>query len=594
MDRWATALFALLLASCGGDETRAFTLELPDDIEFVAALVFDAEGELTSSTGLTRWKKDERLLLPPLAEEEVASVAVFAWRQSDFAGLVLPREDIFPTIPLRLARGCDPTLPKTARVEKLQGEPPANIQLSASWLDDNCPNLETIAEVDVGCVSQHCPVLVEQTGCRLTFNIETCDFGTHEFRVDWRGQICNEQRPDNCEIVAPRAPAIFGLSCRTTIDCPLDYYLPPTDSFFTEERVDIFPVPPAPMPPVNILAFGYRPMHVISGYVVDFVILEDRIAVSTLDGRYTHTAACQENAPSRTYFFDRGDLSPIGTATAPPCLSSMLAVAEGREYLAIINGRDQPAVARFDKFGKILDQENISVPDREQRYYENVEARIATFDGDAYFIFRGPHRINDINDVTAFLVAVVPETLEQRTIYSGDMSEKPNSMVESSEGRFIFADDESDRVVWVNPATGIREEAVEIPHFQSSSVAQLAFHHETNQLIVLVPIEEPAVNLINSEPQYRGRAVFYEHPLAPLVALTWPLDHSLMIVGGADPRSLTEPRASVALFDPQIGRFLPGAVNIGYGVPSRFQEADGAVYFTLPWEGKLIRLTPAE
>jgi hypothetical protein len=593
VDRRLILALSAALSACSGDTYRALTAELPPDTDYAAALIYDASGEFTASTGIIRWKETQRFQLPALSEEKISTVAIAGWSAGDFAGLVLPREDILAGTPVRPARGCEPTLPLSTRDEFLEGSLPSGLGLlHAPWLDENCPDFGARAKADVACVFTTCQVAVEQRGCRLSFDIDNCDFGRHEFRVDWRGELCAETVPDFCAAVENKPLALSSMVCQThsMSDCDLDFYVRPDEPFFATERAEIFPTPVQARPPGNITTFGVRPMHALSGYILDFALLEDRVVVSTHDGRYFDNNSCQDTLPSRAYFFSREDLSPIGTATTPPCLSSLVPLSGGNEYLGIYDGRSFPAIGRFDRHGQLLAGKPIVFPELAERYYENMQGQLFS-SGQAYFAFRGSHRMEAINNNRLVILAFDPVSLEMQTIYAGEVNEAPNGIAESPEGRVIVSDDEGDRILYINPNTGFREEIIDLPHFQSAAVAHLSYHYESDQLIAPVPMEESALHIVNDEPQYRARAVFYEHDLAPLVAGTWPSDHSLMIVGGADRRTISEPRAVLVLLDPLIGRFLPGAEAIGFGVPSRFVTDERAVYLTLPWEGKLIRLT---
>jgi hypothetical protein len=84
-------------------------------------------------------------------------------------------------------------------------------------------------------------------------------------------------------------------------------------------------------------------------------------------------------------------------------------------------------------------------------------------------------------------------------------------------------------------------------------------------------------------PAMTGAAPWGADPRHELIGLTQWTDQTPAVL-----------RARIALFDSVASEFLPGSVDVGFGVLSRMATApDGTVYAILPWAGELIRISPS-
>lgn len=577
-------LAALSIAACSGVERKIFSPAFPEDVDLAAVLTFDAQGELSAATGLVRWREVPFFELAEVESERVSTIVAAGWRSSDLTEVLLPRDDVLASTPLHRAARCDPHFPDPVSTIVFEGVLPSGPgPLSTNWLEDNCPQVQDKVFAHVPCVTKYCPPIVEQHKCRLTVNLDACDFGTQALRVGYRGELCVETPASFCVEGPAEPPALAHVDCTTSAECAIDFYATPSTPRFVVETRDVLNVPPRT--PGNLLALDIRTTHPMSGYLTDIAVLPDRIAVASLDGGFIEQLGCLDMPQSRLHFFARDDLRELGTATTAGCLRGLLALDD--RIFGVFGGALAESAGIFDREGHLVAAHRLDLPQADTRYYNVAQARRSRQTNEIFVLWDAFDTL--VGKSRALMTAIDPADFSLRILYDV-AGRSPSSFDEDDSGHLAIPNDSDDNLIFakIGDASPLM---FDIPHFGSVSVAQAEYHRPSSFLTVVVPTEEGAVHVYDREPSYKQRANFYEHAFAPLVTGPWPFDQQLMIAGGADNHILEHPIAAIALFDPLHVRFLPGAMDVGFGITGRFVAADEAVYTTLPWEAKLLRIT---
>lgn len=579
-----------VVSACSGEERRVYTPDFPAEIDLAAVLTFDAAGKLTAATPMTRFREREVLELARVPEDDAATIALAGWSSAALGReLVLPRNDILESAPLARAVDCAPRLPEPASTRVLDGALPEGPgPLHAEWLDGNCPNLLDRITAEATCIADRCLAGYEQRGCTLTIDLELCDFGKQQFLVDYRGGLCLQKAEEPCEGKVAPPPSLARLDCVNSAECAVDLYLRPQEPLFTVQVQEILPVPARY--PSNFLSFGVRGNHPITGYIGDLTVLDDRVIVSSHDGRYYDDRSCDSPEPNRIHIFRSDNLAPILTTTAPPCLRDLLPNPGNDGFFGMFGARQAPTAGYFDRQGRLLSSRALELPDMENRYYDPVQARRARSGTKIFVLFHWSNSAN--NTFGTVLAEIDPTNFANRQLYDVPNA-RASGFDEDLNRNLSIPDDDDDKIIFISLDDGSAPIRVDLPHFTSVSLGQIQFHPPAEMSLLMIPIDEPAIHLFDGEPRYRGRAVFYEHVFAPVVAGPWPGEPSLMLAGGTNNEVMGQPRAALALFEPGRAHYLPGAEYVGFGVPSRIISTDRDAYLTLPWEAKLLRVTPA-
>lgn len=112
-------------------------------------------------------------------------------------------------------------------------------------------------------------------------------------------------------------------------------------------------------------------------------------------------------------------------------------------------------------------------------------------------------------------------------------------------------------------------------------------------LFLSVGRNSPALYRVRETSGFGPRAINFEVGAGPVAVVPWPLNPDLMLVEGTSRAAESDWPAYVSLYDARKARYLPGARNVGHGPAGRILRDDaGRLWFLLPWEAKLLRLTP--
>jgi hypothetical protein len=317
------------------------------------------------------------------------------------------------------------------------------------------------------------------------------------------------------------------------------------------------------------------------------------------------------------HFFDLEDLTLLRTATAPPCLTKLLAERDGAGFLGI-HGVRAPGgreftyhLGRFDRRGVEIASTELSVPleDFQDESFggywaagitytlENPPALAAMF-GAEYFR-AGDHTHYQREYLFTFLPGSyeVDRRYELTSLAGGKRLEVRGVVVVPLPGRLSLAEDDPDIVRWLDDAAAENRMGALI----AGDLGQFIYHPVSKRIVIPSSDVLRGVFAVGREDRFgaHNRAeIPFERDLACTVAQVWPDDPRLAIVGGSV-ASASSRDAMVTLFDPgsesppRPPRFVPGLQRIGFGVPSRMVgDAKGRIWTLLPWSGALVRIAP--
>jgi hypothetical protein len=296
---------------------------------------------------------------------------------------------------------------------------------------------------------------------------------------------------------------------------------------------------------------------------------------------------------------DPDRLTPIGTPTrVPPCLTGMSFDSTG--FFGVYSSTNGPTLARFDATGARAAQPaplplqrlgldpNLVLGDMTRTTETKPRVAVA---------FRP---LVDVGDTNGYVALVDAASLSAATatvvkLLSRQSPVLLRSIVAPAAGLLATSDDQSDSVYFINLSGTVEREAVETmltidPNGDrlvafGGSVFMLGTRTSQIYEFDISQAGLPSCSVVTA----------YETPSAdPWSAVPWTAPNQLLI-GWSDRVSEA---TSLSLFDVARGRFLPGQqvidTKIGIGqIGTMVQDpARGAVFATLPWVGKVIRIDP--
>jgi hypothetical protein len=313
-----------------------------------------------------------------------------------------------------------------------------------------------------------------------------------------------------------------------------------------------------------------------AGYAFGMAVLGDRVVVA--GGSGTGVESCREVQDTpQLLFFDLSTLSLIETATAPPCLTKLVADPSGDGFIA--NYREPAAaewrLGHFDRHG----HRSASVSQGISDDFEALAMRALSNPPRVLSLFGfggvGTQLGLQIHDPTTL-------ALSQSVSVSGES--KSWSMGVDGLGRVVL------------PFRGNL-------NFLSLSSARF----EERRMLMIVP------GLALFEPVALGDAVYvgsertvhvsrsagsiaresFEGATPTIVALLeFPPGSGQLVAGGVSTPGHGY-TAVIMRFDTRSGRFAHGIDQVGGGVLSHLEvDHAGRLWALLPWSGELLRLTP--
>lgn len=577
--RSALLLLALFGIGCAPSKISISVPEI-EAVDLLAVVLLDEAGQVVASTGLRPFSSGAALELeagdgPDAARVRRALVAGWSLKSLESLG---PITDERSQSPLSLASAQDPVLPApTFSAEGLGSSSiearraPAR-ELTAAWLP-RCPeDLPTDLLVGLGCSPGACLTSATRSTCSLLVHTGECLLGDVVVPVDGRGALNfpAETRFGDCVPTAPRAPAVLSARCQPPMQetCAVDFFPAMSD---LPAEVTTLTLSPAPY--LNRDSFP-RPIVTL---LPSYALLGDRAVVSVWD-----RASTQQACSGRTGHLAIVDLERMvvtASVAAPRCLSFLAPDPNGPGFVGLFRDPDY-AVARFDADGAMVEQRALGFIAADHTL-ESAALRA----GPTGLAVVVQARDNDQLAVVQFLDAqtfAVTRTTTLATTYITDAL--------WVEGTLWLLDGSFDRIVPVDPQTGVAAEGVRLQAGVAArglDLAALAYLPGTHRFLATAT-SRLGGTVVASELESLGVAHLFQAVAHSVSGTQHPMDPSLALVGITDVEG--EHTARITALDPTLVRFLPGTHPVGLGPVEQLRtDARGRVLGLLSWEGKLFR-----
>lgn len=548
---------------------------LPEDTQFVAAVLYDSGDQAIGGTGLVPFPANRLVDLEQKAPEaEVERIDVHGFR-----GGLVPEEQLLSLDerPLRPAQNGEPSLPVASYYAVARG-PPWNAEtaegpplLTAEWLA-RCPQLFTDQDrvvFDVRCAPQFCrggvPV---QSACTFRHDLTACDLGVVELGIDGNGAFAELPSSRGCRGAFGPSEALRSYECD---GCRVDLYSRPYDSRVTPlsiDKVQLFPVTP-----INKL-----PEAPHEGYLSDLLIEGDRLVVSHRRGVRNGSTCTQVSRGSAIEFLDKGNLAPIRTTSVAGCLTRLADDPAGPGFLGITRRNSGSYLLRFSSEGAI---------DRSQP----LSPEIHGIPADLLSTPDPPRVILAVHaDGARTSTVVVFDGLDFVELARVPIGSRVESLGPGPDGLVVIGD--NGNFHYLDPERGVLVGGLTIGTGVGvgKKVDELLFLPEAERLLAIDGGDRSGITVTTKTDPVAATAFYLDNAVTVAAALWLPRhDRALVSVvlrGGRHP-------ASLALFDVLESRFLPEAFEVGEGPLTRMiTDQDGRIYGLFPWSAEVARITP--
>lgn len=573
MRRWVA--IALLSCACGAPERIPFG----DDVAWYAAVQVDGE-TVTGATGLLPFDRSASVYF---ADDAIA----IGWTAEAIAAMNPPAAEALATDTLRAASGCQPRLPSPAVAVRLpDGTAVDAPPLTATWMEAACPDVDPLdVSFDLECKLFRCPLTtISRTQCRFEFDLD-CEFGRMNGTLWPDGSMCLEPiAPVACEAVEPIPPRAATYTCRAPEMCVVHAYTERELDLEVEtiRFLDVEPYSPPPdligqlvLPPVASRFFGYA--H-------DFAISGDDLALSVGPG--TPFRGCGEAVRGVIEIYDVDTLTRTASAAVPGCVQRLAPTADGFLGMESLNGRFE--LTRFDRRGRVVNR-------------VTADARFNPGPEEAPLLFTQDARVSYFDVVgDAVVTAVVTTggtkvfTWDLATLAPAHRTWHPEVTIVHGTSvdttTVILADTERPRVHWFDLDAGVVRDVVQFPPQIDREDHRTSDVSWTGELALFTLSRKNAGVYPITETQVLERSVIFDDDARPMATLRWPGTTRALVAGTWSTDQVNWP-ASLAEYDLETQRFVPGSVPTGHGAPGRMIADDvGRIWVLLPWDAKLLRV----
>lgn len=566
--------------------------EVPERVEWLAALSFDTEGALVASSGLLR--REQGATWAALAEP-AAALTVVGWPAAALTTAIgTTGEAELARARLTVAAVGTPALPVPAwqargsldedRIRLVSSAPDAP-PLTASWLPP-CPVVSGArADVDLRCPA--CRATVEQTSCRLHFEPMLCGVATLDATVDGSGDLAFDTAEliSRCTLTATVAGATRSYSCQAAggDTCALDVYAGEAAPVFASTSV-------APLGPVEFVSnrggkLQNQPVH---GWLAGLVPLGAEVVTASFSGPTDWTCMRDAEAPLKTSTFhflaDRAPPVVVRTQAAPDCTTHLLPDPRGPGFLAVY-GADPQRLGRFDAQGALEGSTALpEVPGDETL----VVAAALSGDGTQVGLLRMNHqRISTISALIVVDTATLAVRGEPRLL-----ADRADTLVAIGAADFVAFETDDAGSVRVDADGSVarvldRQTDCELASDALSELGVAAATRVTDTSALLsARARSPALLWVDVTQETCRPMATHDRGLEPygLVALS---GGAQVAYGGVD--ALDD--GYVGLIDVASRRVLRGATRVGRGVITRLVEGpSGALWALVTGAGTVARL----
>jgi hypothetical protein len=588
----------LACAACSSLQTwYGDTSAVPAEIAWIAVVV-QGSGGATGSGFVPKYQNAYRLLaeVPP----SPSAVWLLGLTDARLAELGAPRDEvILRSRPVALAKTGEPLLTRLSWIGRgtLRGdeiltstsasEPPP---LTVEWLEP-CPRILTSSQayVDFPCLNIPCSGRARQSGCDLFVELGDCAETLHA-TIDAGGRTTFDVSGTlgACAPIDPGEGAIAAFSCvrESHTECSAEVYEPVDQS--PRIRVEPLSLSPNAYPSRDLLV-GFSLDDV--GYLVGPAVLSNRIAVVVYDN-FLHRGDC---GAGRFVFIDPDTLDVTTTASMSECLVQLRADPSRDGYMGI--QWRSAEVVRYDRDGRVFDFAPLEPAYGAQTLVASGARAAAVYGAESS---RRPPDSSLVwtYDLGAFQ-SVHPVMLGPGARAAGFLQD----------GTLVAVDRpgsaQSPAVELIDPSGATRmAPGAECP---STGISNVSMSPDGTIVIMASRGGGTPIGRHRSAILWRSGpvasctdVVFFEAPAVPWASHVWPRDPNLFLVGvdtvGMQAPGLGDVGPSrLAFLDLHRSAYRVGSVEVGRG-PIREIESDdqGRLWVTLPWEGKVLRVSAAE
>ena len=513
---------------------------------------------------------------------------------------VLPDAAVMTTTPVAFAGPCDIELPEPTWTFHRQpdGTEPvvggiAERPLTAGWLHEYCPRPDLPAiGFDVSCRPGYCGARLSAAGdsCTFAVDLSPCEVQASLLaRVRQDGTWCAwDLEPSTCEATPATGDASLEFTCDGDLRCTVHGYAPRPRSVRVETAT-VVEVPSALQDAAETPVAVASVDDSWSGYLIDFVVLEDRIVVAAPAALGWVARNCPTRQRTEFHVFDL-DLSRIATTTAPPCLRRLERDVSGRGFYGLSVDGGWPAITHFDGDGT----RTASVVVAEQPLRDPIVAALEVTEAGGGHVLAG----------LAYGELDVPRQGVLRS-YSLDLRTERGSRTVPDDFRPLtstrvgpnhvaISDEGQDRALVVDfellePLRSLSPHR----HATHARIRDVRYHEDSDQLFVTDMRRPAAVYAFQgSELALVARSSYFGADFVPV--LTQPLpggDELLVALWGPD-QGERRLRTSVAVLSVREHRFVPGHAMVGRGPAARARsDGRGGTLLLMPWTGQLLRVS---
>jgi hypothetical protein len=566
-------LMGLLLCFACAPSPRV--LDASGDIDFIAVLELSADGNVEKLSGLEAWSSSSALTF--VLEEDSALIAGYSREELETYGAPVGQLELLADTPLEVSRGCV-GLPVPSYARRLDGSTLSAVEgatlprLTASWTKDQCPELAAEAiSFENDCVAFRCAAQVQKVSrCRFEAELE-CELGRAAVSIDPFGAACLESleggtRP-TCNVVVQVAPSepIFDVASKLLFD--VEPYVPPLS--LTGGTVQ--------MP---------RSGRYL-GYAYDFAVLGEELAVAVGPGTPVEYCLPPGAGGGALLFLDAESLEVTRTATVPSC-TTLLGADRGELY-AVHQDGEAIVLSQLDATGAIIRSATLAGMrascDRPISLDFAGEELVLVFDGTAYPERCGAHG----SDV----VLVSRPSLATRDVYNFATVSAYATTLRGSE--IVLGDSLEVRAFFVNLATGVLENTVIVPREIARNdivIPDIFVIQRTGRLLLSLARNSVNTLFIDETEGILGSTFFSSVDAGPSAA--GMIGEELFLTGTARKAPESWPTYASRLIEaPMSVKLDHAAVLLGHGAVRRIaNDARGRAFMLLPWEPRIVRLTP--
>jgi hypothetical protein len=443
--------------------------------------------------------------------------------------------------------------------------------------------------VDNDCARTRCFATAIESGCAFQITLAGCEDSVLAGVVAEDGaiELGPDQRGGTCVPIESAEGAFFSAECtRPGQTCRFDVYPHEVADFATPRALSLLTVE-LQVPAGNDRESLGSPFAALSGYIADAARLKGSIAVATYGGRFD-SIECTSEEPTQTFFVSLPDFttSPNDVST-PPCLTRVAFDPIQEGFLGVF-GSGEKTLGRFTRDGVLGLTKTITATGAAVF----ASDLLVDPDGELVYVLWTSSELHDgagavtVHDLSTFDRRAISPLFAAQMIALDFTSDGKIAVVSRGDRRVEFF---AARTLQYEGGHGLDQ-----GRNLSDRAGILSLHKPSGLLVVPTTGDEAGVLVLDPTRTEN---------LIPLTAIDYEAGGSVgsfdlyrknvewMLAGITDAPPLH--RARVARFDPNVGRFLPGSVELGRGVISKLFAIENTfdMVAVMPWSAELVLLS---